>query len=74
MGFEFKQEHTPVIGRVPKNRKVKTADIEIISEDDLTQNIMSEEEETKMALEYLMETQQYNKFLIWLEIKKTAGF
>lgn len=73
MGFEIKTEEQrnptqPVLGRIPKNR-TKTTDIEIVSEDNLTQNTMSEEDESKLALTYIMETQQYHKFLIWIDIQ-----
>ena len=66
MGIIFKTEEE----RNPK----KVENVEIISENDLTQTILTPEEEGKLAIQFIEETHQLDKFLIWQELKKEMGF
>jgi len=40
-----------------------------IVEEDLTQSVLTDEQEKELALEFLMENELYQKFLMWIDIK-----
>ena len=60
MPIVFKTEEE----RNPTNQVVVIEEKPLVVED-LTQPIFAEGEEEKLALQYLEETQQYQKFMLW---------
>ena len=42
----------------------------VVVENDLTQSIFAEGEEQKLALEFILECNLYNKFLLWCGIQE----
>ena len=67
MPIEFKteEERNPILGRVPKNRDVEPKPVE----ENLAQPILSQEEEMRMAIQFIEENELYTKFLLWCGIQ-----
>ena len=68
MPIEFKteEERNPILGRVPKNRNIEP---KITEEENLAQPILSEEEEMRMAIQFIEENDLYTKFMLWCGIQ-----
>ena len=69
MGFEFKSDQPEQKLVDSKTTLSVNNNVEVVSEDDLTQPIFAEGEEEKHALNFILEFGLYNKFLLWCGIQ-----
>ena len=63
--FKTEEERNPTIPVLTGEQAVAT-----IVEEDLTQPIFTEDEEQKLAIQFLEETGLYAKFLLWCGIQE----
>ena len=65
MGFEFKSDQ-------PENKMVDTKTTLSVNEteDNLAQAIFSEDEEMRLAIQFIEEVGLYSKFLLWCGIQE----
>lgn len=78
MPIVFKTEEernptTPVLGRIPKNRNIELIGEQAVAtlvEENLVQPIFTEEQEQKLALDFVIEFNLYHKFLLWCGLQE----
>ena len=69
MGFEFRSDQ-PEQKLVDNKTTLSVNDnVEVVSENDLTQEIFAEGEEEKLALQFIEENDLYVKFMLWCGIQ-----
>ena len=69
MGFEFKSDQPEQKLVDSKTVLSVNNNVEIVSENDLTQPIFAEGEEEKLAIQFIEENELYVKFMLWCGIQ-----
>ena len=69
MGFEFKSDQEPKQLVDSKTVLSVNNNVEVVSENDLTQPIFAEGEEEKLAIQFIEENELYVKFMLWCGIQ-----
>ena len=69
MGFEFKSDQPEQKLVDSKTTLSVNNNVEIVSENDLTQEIFAEGEEEKLAIQFIEENALYTKFMLWCGIQ-----
>ena len=76
MGFEFKSDQPEQKLVDNKTTLSVNNNVEVVSENDLTQPIFAEGEEEKLAMQFIEENELYVKFMLWCglqdQLKKLA--
>ena len=65
MGFEFKTDQPEQKLVDSKTTLSVNNNVEVVSENDLTQPIFAEGEEEKLAIQFIEENALYTKFMLW---------
>ena len=65
MGFEFKSDQPEQKLVDSKTTLSVNNNVEVVSENDLTQSIFAEGEEEKLAIQFIEENALYTKFMLW---------
>jgi len=70
MGFEFKSDQEPK--QLVDNTTTLSVNnnVEVVSENDLTQDIFADGEEEKLAIQFIEENALYTKFMLWCGIQE----
>ena len=69
MGFEFKSDQPEKQLVDSKTTLSVNNNVEVVSENDLTQPIFAEGEEEKLAIQFIEENELYVKFMLWCGIQ-----
>ena len=65
MGFEFKSDQPQQKLVDSKTTLSVNNNVEVVSENDLTQDIFAEGEEEQLAIQFIEENALYTKFMLW---------
>ena len=69
MGFEFRSDQPEQKLVDSKTTLSVNNNVEVVSENDLTQSIFAEGEEEKLAMQFIEENALYTKFMLWCGIQ-----
>ena len=64
--FKTEEERNPIL----VGEQAVATNVEVVSENDLTQDIFAEGEEEKLALQFIEENALYTKFMLWCGIQE----
>lgn len=68
MGFEFKSDQPEK--KLTDSVTTLSVNTPTIVEEDLTQPVMPEEDERRLALEFILENDLYTKFMLWCGLQE----